>query len=451
MDSAVENSVLTVTELTHSIKGILESRFAFLQVKGEVSNLKIQASGHIYFTLKDSGSQISAVLFRGNAARLSRPPKSGDQIVVKGEISVYAPRGNYQIIVREVEYEGVGTLLMKLHELKDRLQKKGWFDPKHKKALPPYPKTIGVVTSPTGAVIQDILNVLKRRSQNFHLILNPVRVQGKGAAEEIARAIEVFNEHQMVDLLIVGRGGGSLEDLWEFNEERVAEAIFHSKIPVISAVGHETDYSIADFVADVRAPTPSAAAEISAKTLTSQLDFLAQSKRQITKHLVQTLKHHRSLIEGIKKHPLIASPFYLLSERSQKVDDLCDAIDQKMRTRLGEKKLRIQGFRRHLEGQKPLSRILEHRDKLKFLSASMQTTWTIYQKQNKERLERLVSHLHSIDPKNLLQKGYCIPFSEKEGSVMMSSHSLAKGERLSILFSDGKVKTIVEEVIPKNE
>ncbi|MCB1083226.1 MAG: exodeoxyribonuclease VII large subunit, partial [Simkania sp.] len=222
---------LSVTELTQAIKHQLESNFTALSVKGEVTNLRLQASGHYYFSLKDENAQISAVLFQGNARFAKHLPKMGDQVLIKGEINVYAPRGTYQIIVREIEHAGLGELLLKFHALKAKLEKMGWFDPAKKKPLPTYPKTIGVVTSPTGAVIQDILNVLKRRFPNFHLILNPVKVQGAGAAEEIAQAIDDFNRFGLADILIIGRGGGSLEDLWAFNEECVAAAIFRSKIP----------------------------------------------------------------------------------------------------------------------------------------------------------------------------------------------------------------------------
>ena len=238
--------ILSVTELTSAIKAVIEPSFQGIAVKGEISNFKLQSSGHLYFTLKDAGSQISAVLFKGNAACLNKMPKEGDQVVAKGEISLYAPRGQYQIIVRELQFLGLGDLLLKLQQLKEQLQMRGWFDPAHKKKLPKLPKRIGVVTSPTGAVIQDILQVLTRRFAGFHVILNPVKVQGEGAAQEIAQAISDFNRLKLADVLIVGRGGGSIEDLWAFNEEVVAKAIFESDIPIISAVGHETDFTIAD-------------------------------------------------------------------------------------------------------------------------------------------------------------------------------------------------------------
>src|SRR3569832_283182 len=256
------NDILSVSQLTLSIKKHLEGRFQTVKVQGEITNFKEQASGHLYFTLKDAETQNTAEKNRGRATRQTRQPKNGDQVIVQGEISVYAPRGNYQLIIRQLHKAGVGELLLKLHALKAKLEGLGWFDNSRKRPLPTSPNTIGVVTSPTGAVIQDILNILSRRHAGFHLILNPVKVQGEGAAKEIAQAISHFNEYKLADVLIACRGGGSLEDLWPFNEEVVASAIYRSRIPVISAVGHETDFSISDFVADLRAPTPSAAAEI---------------------------------------------------------------------------------------------------------------------------------------------------------------------------------------------
>jgi exodeoxyribonuclease VII large subunit len=257
-----EHPILTVSQLSQAIKLSLETAFPFVQLQGEISNCKPHSSGHLYFSLKDAHAQISAVMFRPDAATLKFTPKDGTQVIAIGEINVYPTSGKYQIVVRELRPMGIGELLLKLEELKMKITKLGWFRKEHKKPLPKFPKRIGVVTSPTGAAIQDMLNILTRRFSGFHLILYPVKVQGEGAAQEIAHAIEQFNHYELADVLIVGRGGGSIEDLWAFNEEVVAKAIFESKIPIISAVGHETDHCIADYVADIRAPTPSAAAEI---------------------------------------------------------------------------------------------------------------------------------------------------------------------------------------------
>jgi len=438
--------ILSVTELTLAIKRQLEPQFAHIQVKGEVTNIRAQSSGHLYFSLKDQGSQISAVLFKGNARSVSRLPKAGDQIIVRGELSLYAPRGSYQIIVRELEHAGVGELLMKLHQLKEELKARGWLSPDHKKPLPKYPKTIGVVTSPTGSVIQDIIHVLKRRFPHFHLILNPVRVQGKEAAEEIASAIKTFNTHQMVDVMIVGRGGGSLEDLWPFNEECVAEAIFHSKIPIISAVGHETDVTLADCVADVRAPTPSAAAEISVKEQAAQNEFLTQTQERLDHILKQKMRHGSALIQGAARHPLLASPFAILSEHYQRVDDFSTQLDTSFRHKLSHLELQLIALKRELQGKRPQGEITQLRQKLRSHAEGIHVAMTHLLKRKEEHLKQLSTHINAVNPESILKKGYCIPFAEKENSVMMSSRVVTPGLGLRLRFHDGTVRARALEV-----
>ncbi|MBI2743172.1 MAG: exodeoxyribonuclease VII large subunit [Chlamydiales bacterium] len=414
--------ILTVTQLTSAIKKHLEGRFLYVTVQGEISNFKEQSSGHLYFTLKDAEAQISAVLFRGTAQTLTRTPKAGDQVVLKGELSVYAPRGNYQIIARELKYLGVGELLLKLHELKAKLQSKGWFDAKRKKALPKFPKTIGVVTSPTGSVIQDILHVLGRRYSGFQLLLNPVKVQGEGAAQEIARAIEQFNQHKLADVLIVGRGGGSLEDLWAFNEEIVAQAIFNSSIPVISAVGHETDFCIADFVADIRAPTPSAAAEIAIAEKSKELQFLGQMQRRVRETTTLLLRSHKQRLASISRQPAISQPYFLLGKYAQMVDETKESIELALKRTVYEKRLKLSALQRQARVQSPMAQLSSLKQKLSFTAA----------------------HLKAINPKNLLTKGYAIVFQEKEDSIILSAKQVKQDETLRILLQDGTIKAKVE-------
>ncbi|MBP7073895.1 MAG: exodeoxyribonuclease VII large subunit [Rhabdochlamydiaceae bacterium] len=416
--------VLSVSELTLSIKKHLEGRFQALKVQGEITNFKEQSSGHLYFTLKDAQSQISAVLFRGNAASLTRLPKNGDQVIVQGEISVYAPRGNYQLIIRQLQYAGVGELLLKLHALKAKLQEMGWFDQARKKSLPASPKIIGVVTSPTGAVIQDILNILSRRHAGFHLVLNPVKVQGEGAAQEIAAAIDQFNKHNLADVLIVGRGGGSLEDLWPFNEEVVAQAIFRSKIPVISAVGHETDFSISDFVADLRAPTPSAAAELVMAAADQHLSQLKAFHERFDQLISHHLSSHRQKITLLQRHPLLSSPYALLESASQRLDDYTEEFDQTMVQVLQTCRLKLDGLKRQLGAMSPQIRI----------------------NHLKEKLKSLTSHLKSIDPKNLLTKGYSILFRENDHSAIVSSKDLKVEDKIRVQLHDGTIKVKIYEV-----
>lgn len=464
------NEILTVSELTSAIKKQLESRFSLVTVRGEISNLKEQSSGHFYFTLKDLEAQISAALFKGTARLLSRLPKGGEQVIVKGELSVYAPRGNYQLIVKELEYQGTGQLLLQLHELKNKLQALGWFDPSRKKKLPKYPKTIGVVTSPTGAVIQDILNVLTRRFSGIHLILNPVKVQGEGAANEIAQAIQQFNHYQLADLLIVGRGGGSLEDLWAFNEESVAKAIVQSAIPIISAVGHETDYAISDFVADIRAPTPSAAAEIAICEKLQQQLFLKQTHEQLSYAVRTRVSQQSQLLNRLKKSPVLLSPYLLLGPYIQKIDQIRSDLDTTLQQKLEQLKLQLLALKKQTAAAKPSNQLTFFKEKLKTLSKAIHTTLCqqiasrhsrlaleqsllqidtrLHQmmQEKKQRLQRLIAHLKAIDPKNLLTKGYCILFEEKKDSVILSTEELEAEKKVRILLNGGTALATINEI-----
>lgn len=474
MTSIIEHT-LTVTELTQSIKNQLESSFSSLAIKGEVTNLRKQASGHYYFSLKDENAQISAVLFKGNARYATYLPQMGDKVLVKGELTIYAPRGTYQIIVREIKEAGVGELLLRFYELKKKLEKKGWFHPDSKKKIPRYPKTIGVVTSPTGSVIQDILNVLKRRYPNFHLILNPVKVQGKGASQEIAQAIEDFNRLDLVDILIIARGGGSLEDLWAFNEECVAKAIFQSNIPIVSAIGHETDVTIADFVADIRAPTPSTAAELSVKELHLQLHFLQETGNQSTSFLKRAIKHKKMKLTTFQNHPLLTSPDRLLASSYQKIDGIQESLNRQIDQTLKERSLKTYALKKQLQGLSPHARIDRLKEKMtsyekalkkqilcqikskKDLLRSKQLTTYLERdllkklNERKTLIEQMRAHLKSIHPKNLLKKGYCIPFSEKDHSVIMSTHALKQGDQIFLHLHDGILKSTIDEVTPTHE
>ncbi|HSX37293.1 MAG TPA: exodeoxyribonuclease VII large subunit [Chlamydiales bacterium] len=406
----------SITDLTAAIKAVLEPNFRSFDVKGEISNFKQQTSGHLYFSLKDAGAQISAVLFRGNAAQLTRMPKEGDQVIASGELSLYAPRGQYQIIIRQLQFLGVGELLLRFHQLKEKLKAKGWFDPQRKKALPKFPKKIGIVTSPTGAVVRDILHVLKRRFSNVQVILNPVKVQGEGAAQEIARAIEELNRFSDPDLLIVGRGGGSIEDLWAFNEEIVAKAIFESRIPIISAVGHETDFTISDWVADLRAPTPSAAAEIAVQEKANLLKFLLNTRQTTHRQATQRISRERERLANLQKHPLFSSPLRILSQRIQQLD----------------------AARANLDLLKPSNCIELWRERFASHPERLESTLKTAITEKKEKLKRLWAHLRSLNPQNLLLKGYAILFSEND-TLIHSANDLQPDQPFRVLLHDGRV------------
>lgn len=468
-----QKKIFTVSELTFAIKSRLEPEFRSISVQGEVSNLKKQASGHYYFSLKDKGSQLSCALFKRDAASLSKPIQDGNELILQGEISVYMPRGGYQLIVRQVQYSGIGKLLLKLHELKEALKQRGWLNPGSKKPIPKFPKKIGVVTSGTGAVIQDILHVLKRRFSGFHLILNPVKVQGEGAAQEIASAIEQFNQHQLVDVLIVGRGGGSLEDLWPFNEEIVAKAIFESTIPVISAVGHETDTSISDLVADLRAPTPSAAAEIVSAEQEQMVRYLTQIKERITQGLKQRVVYYRQRMNDLQKQPLFSRSYALLAEKMQSFDDLQEKYHIWTQYFLVQHKQNLCSIQKQLHSFNPNLYLSRVKNTLSYLQKRLdQSIYTHFLKKKnsfnpkklhsdlsnllkkslidkKKNIKTCLDMLTAIDPKNLLQKGYTILFSKTDNSIILSSNQVKKGDLVYALMKDGKVYTQIQEIKPE--
>lgn len=488
--------VLSVSQLTQAIKLNLEHSFPSVWLQGEISNCKLQSSGHLYFCLKDNFAQISAIMFKTDLAAIKLNLKDGAQVIVRGEINVYPPSGKYQIIVREMRMVGVGELLLRLEELKAKLKERGWFHANRKKPLPKFPKRIGVVTSPTGAVIQDILNILSRRFSSFHLILNPVRVQGEGAAYEIAQAIRQFNQFNLVDVMIVGRGGGSLEDLWAFNEEIVAEAIFSSHIPVISAVGHETDHCIADYVADVRAPTPSAAAEIVMAEKAQHLLHLEQSRRRLLQAIGHLIRQDRRRLEGLLKQPVIQSPYVILSPLLQRLDEHTDRINEAVQNKLTFLKQRLDSFRKQLIALQPSAQLRHIRHKLqswektinglfqirlsnmrklieikrqridhagrmhferhrRLFDANLKNkqllqSWNRLVAQRKERLTATIRALEAVDPRNLLTKGYCIAFAEKDDSIITSIKAVENQQDIRLLFSDGELLSKVKEIKPRD-
>ena len=336
-----ERKLYTVAELSFAIKGLLESSFPDVWVTGEVSNFRAAASGHYYFTLKDASAQLRAVCFRNQARYLKFKPQDGLSVIARGHLSVYEARGEYQLYVEYLEPAGLGALQFAFEQLKQKLAAEGLFDQARKKPLPALPHAIGIVTSPGGAAVRDILRVIKRRFPNMNVILYPATVQGSGAAAEIVEGIEYFNQHPMVDVMIVGRGGGSLEDLWPFNEEIVARAIAASTIPIISAVGHETDFTIADFVADMRAATPSAAAEL---VVERKEDFLAEIGNRV-RHMSQNLRiriaEAREELTGLRMHRAFQHLPARILERGQRIDEALTEIERTLRTRLESERRRL--------------------------------------------------------------------------------------------------------------
>jgi exodeoxyribonuclease VII large subunit len=389
-------TLLTVSEITRQIKQRLESGFPLVSIQGEVSNFKRHTSGHLYFTLKDDAAQISAVMWRSRASFLSFVPEDGMKIIVNGRVTVYEVRGNYQVEVGSMRPLGVGELQLAFEYLKRKLAGEGLFDSDHKKPLPEFPERIGIITSPTGAALQDMLNVLRRRFPGVEVILRPVKVQGAGAPKDIANAIDELNAFAGVDLLIVARGGGSLEDLWAFNEEIVARAIYASRIPVVSAVGHEIDFTIADFVADLRAPTPSAAAELVVKDRMALLDIVRDNWYTLNDRLLEMLRYRKENILHLLKSYSFNKPIDLLRQFSQRVDEL----DRRMAGHM------------------------EHR--LALIKAS---TDSIHRR------------ALALDPNLVLKRGYTIVY--KDERIVGSSKPLNPQDAIDIKFHDGVVRSTV--------
>ena len=386
----IERQVYTVTHLTRQIKELLENSFPRLWVEGELSNFKRHTSGHLYFTLKDENAQISCAMWRFRAGTLPFAPESGMKVLVEGDVQVYEKGGNYQLIIQQIQPAGIGALQLAFEQLKRKLHAEGLFDASHKKPLPAFPERIGVITSPTGAAIRDIISVLTRRFPGIEILLYPVRVQGDGAAQEIAEAIADFNRYGEADLLIVGRGGGSLEDLWAFNEEIVARAIYASGIPIISAVGHEVDYSIADFVADHRAPTPSAAAEIAVRDRREVAGELNYYREKLTTVFRKQIDNQRTRLQRIQEG---------------------------------------YGFRR------PLDMIYQSNQRLDELQRSIGASLNYYLQLQRSRLEKLEQQLRAINPEAILQRGFSICY--KDGKIVKDIAQLEENDPVRIQLAQG--------------
>lgn len=351
----MQAKIYKVSEITREIKNLLEQSFPTLWVEGEISNYTLHSSGHRYFSLKDENAQIRCVLFRWEGKRLVFEPQDGMKVYALGNLTVYEKSGQYQLSVIRLHPLGIGELELGFQQLKERLYNEGLFDEAHKKPIPEYPQTIGIVTSPTGAAIRDIINIIRRRDPGVRIILNPVRVQGEGAGEEVAQAIKDFNEYKKVDLLIVGRGGGSLEDLWAFNEEVVARAIYDSKIPVISAVGHEVDFTIADFVADLKAPTPSAAAELAVK---NRLET-AKEVKNLFKTLISTqrliVEDYKSRINSARESYGFRRAIDLIAQKAQRADELLRGLLKEIKNYFDSKKKSLSLVSGKLNALSPLA------------------------------------------------------------------------------------------------
>ncbi len=403
LDEAADH-LLTVSALTAEIKALLEDGLPPVWLTGEISNFKHHSSGHFYFSLKDSEAQIPCVMWAGRNRYLRFAPRDGMQVVIHGKVTVYEKRGYYQLEAWTMQPAGVGALQLAFERLKLRLQSEGLFDADHKVELPAFPRRVGIVTSPTGAALRDLVSVLRRRWPPIEIVLRPVRVQGEGAAEEIALALQEFNAHGEVDVIIVGRGGGSLEDLWPFNEEIVARAIYASELPVVSAVGHEIDFSISDFVADLRAPTPSAAAELVVPDATEVSRHLWQQLQRGHSALQRQLQTQRERLRRIAASYGLRRPLDLIHQRSQELDDC------------------------HRQMLRSFELLLERRQR---------------------DLETAYQRLQALSHASVLQRGFALVFKEEDGALVRQAGQLQPEDGIRIQFGRGRAQAQVRDISPE--
>lgn len=395
--------VLSVSQLNRYIKMNFDAdeNLANIFISGEISNFTNHyRTGHLYFTLKDDSAAVRAVMFNSSAKRLKFMPEDGMKVIARGRVSVYEASGQYQLYVDDMQPDGVGALNLAYEQLKEKLQKEGLFSELHKKPLPPYPEKVGVITSPTGAAVRDIINVLGRRFPYAEIVFCPVLVQGDGAHLQLTNAVNLFNSERAADVIIIGRGGGSIEDLWEFNDEGLARAVYNSEIPVISAVGHETDFTICDFVADMRAPTPSAAAELAVPDANELQYALSALKNRMFLNVSSGIADIRSRLEYLASKGALKSPDEMLSNRSQRLDTAFSKMLSSYENRIGGKKV-------------------------EFISAA--------------------TALSKLDPMSVLMRGFAF-VSDKSGKNVFSSQSLAKGDKINVRFHDGSAVCEVKEI-----
>lgn len=395
--------VLSVSQLNRYIKMNFDAdeNLANIFISGEISNFTNHyRTGHLYFTLKDDSTAVRAVMFNSSAKRLKFMPEDGMKVIARGRVSVYEASGQYQLYVDDMQPDGVGALNLAYEQLKEKLQKEGLFSEHHKKPLPPYPEKVGVITSPTGAAVRDIINVLSRRFPYAEIVFCPVLVQGDGAHLQLTDAVNLFNSERAADVIIIGRGGGSIEDLWEFNDEGLARAVYNSEIPVISAVGHETDFTICDFVADMRAPTPSAAAELAVPDANELQYALSTLKNRMFLNVSSGIADRRSRLEYLTSKGALKSPDEMLSNRSQRLDTAFSKMLSSYENRIGGKKV-------------------------EFISAA--------------------TALSKLDPMSVLMRGFAF-VSDKNGKNVYSSQALAKGDKINVRFHDGSAVCEVKEI-----
>lgn len=436
------SNIFTVTKLNRLARSILESEIGMIWLTAEISNFVSASSGHWYFTLKDERAQVRAAMFRGANRRVVQRPKEGDKVLVRANIGLYEARGEYQLVIEHLEPEGQGQLKQQFEQLKIKLAAEGLFSQESKKSLPEKVRTVGIITSPTGAALHDMLTVLKRRNPAIKVFIYPSQVQGETAAMQLCHAIQIANQRNEVDVLIIGRGGGSLEDLWSFNEESLARAIYESDIPVVSAVGHEIDVTIADFVADSRAPTPSAAAELISTDTSETFAWLQQMSNRLHNGF-STLLKQKQYQQQVLAHRLQQNhPSRILNQQNQSLDHMLAALNAAMQQRISRAQQQQQQLSNRIKLASPQRGVSNHKQVLERLNLTLQQTMQDRIVNEKHRLATASQLLDSVSPLATLSRGYSISF--KEGEIVKSAKQLQSGDTVTNRFADGEVSSVVK-------
>lgn len=443
----VKDNYLTVTALTRYIKRKMDTDPHLRQVwlRGEISNFKHHSRGHMYLTIKDDHSRIQAVMFAGNNRMLKFIPENGMNVLIKGEISVFEAYGQYQLYIQHMEPDGIGALYVAYEQLKEKLQQQGYFDEKYKQETPYLPNKIGIITSPTGAAVKDIITTIKRRYPIVDLTILPVLVQGEAAARSIKQAIETANEIGDFDLLIVGRGGGSIEELWSFNEEIVAKAIFESTIPIISAVGHETDTTISDYVADLRAPTPTGAAELAVPSRQELIEKIETLKRIAMKDMQEKLKQQQQHLARLKQAYAFRYPYQLLKQKEQELDANMEQLKKGITAKLAESQQRYQYLRARFTVQQPGKQIERAKQQLQQFIKQQHVLMKQLHTEKARSLYNEMNKLSLLNPLEIMKRGFSIPYTNS-GQIIKSVHAVERGDRISLRVADGQLRCQITEV-----
>ncbi len=437
-----QSNILSIKELTNYIKGKFDndSLLANIWVRGEISNFTDHSSGHMYFTLKDEASRLRSIMFIGNNRYLKFIPKNGMKVIARGYVSVYERDGQYQFYVQEMQPDGIGQLYLEYEQLKNKLEQEGLFKEERKRTLPIYPQTIGVVTSSTGAAIKDIITTIKRRYPLVNLLIYPVLVQGKDAAPSIVNAINQLNLDGKADVIIVGRGGGSIEELWAFNEEIVARGIYKSQIPIISAVGHETDFTISDFVADVRAATPTAAAELAVPNIKELRNSIIYLEQRMTSRFYKKYDDSKDILSKLMSSIVFRRPKQNILESLQRIDNIGRQLQHSLSSNISIHKEKYMILQHKLLQEKPNQRVKNEKDKLYMLQKQLRREISSVQELNNKRLNLLAKQLDALSPLKVIGRGYSIIYDESERNIISSIKDVQLSDLLKVHVRDGILK-----------